>query len=61
MLFYFLIFTVLGFIIRRKLNDKGVQVIIILAIVWGLISGPIWGLVSLGELFLGYYIAQEVI
>ena len=61
MLFYFLIFTVLGFIIRRKLNDKGVQVIIILAIVWGLISGPIWGLVSLGEMFLGYYIAQEVI
>jgi hypothetical protein len=61
MLFYFLIFTVLGFVIRRKLNDKGVQVIIILAIVWGLISGPIWGLASLGELFLGYYIAQEVI
>jgi hypothetical protein len=60
MLFYFLIFTVLGFIIRRKLNDKGVQVIIILAIVWGLISGPIWGLVSLGELFLGFYIAQEL-
>jgi len=61
MLFYFLIFTVLGFVIRRKLNDKGVQVIIILAIVWGLISGPIWGLVSLGELFLGYYIAHEMI
>ena len=61
MLFYFLIFTIVGFVIQRKLNDRGTQIIIVLAILWGFISGPIWGLVSLGEMFLGYYVAQEII
>jgi hypothetical protein len=60
MLFYFLIFTVLGFILQKKLNERGIQVIIVLAILWGLISGAIWGLVSLGEMFLGYYLSQQM-
>jgi len=59
MLFYFLIFTVIGFFIQRKMKDSGIQVIIVIAILWGLISGAIWGLVSLGEMFLGYYFSQK--
>jgi hypothetical protein len=60
MLFYFLIFTVLGFILQKKLNEKGIQVIIVLAILWALIYGAIWGLVSLGEMFLGYYLSRQM-
>ena len=60
MLVYFLIFSLLGFLIQRNFADKSTLIIISLAVVWGISSAPIWGLASLGEMFLGKYIAQEM-
>jgi hypothetical protein len=60
MLVYFVIFTLLGFLIHRNFEDKSTLIIISLAVIWGLSSGAIWGLASLGEMFLGKYIAQEM-
>jgi len=58
MIAYFLLFTLLGFFIGKFLSkDKSVILIIVISIFWGISSAPIWGLVSLGELFLGLYIA----
>ena len=60
MIVYFLIFGLLGYLIGKILpQDKGVLLIILLAIIWGISSAPIWGLVSLGELFLGFYLAKK--
>jgi len=58
MLGYFLIFTLLGFFIHKYFDKAGEGAIIVIAIVWGISSGPIWGLASLGEMFLGLYIAK---
>lgn len=60
MLVYFIIFSLLGFLIERNFADKSTLIIISLAVIWGLSSGAVWGLASLGEMFLGKYIAQEM-
>ena len=60
MLVYFIIFSLLGFLIQKKFEDKSTVIIISIAVIWGLSSGAIWGLACLGELFLGKYIAQEM-
>jgi hypothetical protein len=59
MFIYFIVFTSLGYVLQRNLGDKSSSVIIILAIIWGLFSGAIWGLVSLGEMFLGLFLAES--
>lgn len=59
MLIYFFVFALLGFFIGKQLaKDKGIGLIILLAVLWGISSAPVWGLASLGEMFLGFYIAQ---
>lgn len=59
MLSYFLVFTLLGLIVGKLLfKDKAVLLIVVVSIFWGVFSGPIWGLATLGELFLGFYIAN---
>ena len=60
MLVYFLIFTLIGFLIQRNFEDKSTLIIISLAVIRGLSSATVWGLASLGEMFLGKYIAQEM-
>jgi hypothetical protein len=60
MIVYFLIFSFLGFLIQRNFADKSAVIIISLAVIWGFSSAPIWGLASLGEMFLGKYVAQEM-
>jgi hypothetical protein len=60
MLVYFLIFTLIGFLLQRNFEDKSTLIIISLAVIWGLSSATVWGLASLGEMFLGKYIAQEM-
>jgi hypothetical protein len=48
-LFYFLLFTLVGYFIGKFFTqDKGVILIIVLAIIWGISSAPVWGLASLG-------------
>jgi len=60
MLFYFFVFALIGFLLYQFFEKRGVIVIIIISIIWGLSSAPIWGLASLGEMFLGFYLAQMI-
>jgi RsiW-degrading membrane proteinase PrsW (M82 family) len=60
MLFYFLIFAVIGFFMHKYFYENGPMIIIVIALIWGIVSGAIWGLVSLGEMFLGFYIAKQM-
>jgi len=60
MLFYFIVFTLIGFLLYKFFDKEGAAVIIIISISWGLLSEVIWGLASLGEMFLGFYIAQMI-
>jgi hypothetical protein len=60
MLFYFFVFMLIGFLLYQFFEKRGVIVIIIISIIWGLSSAPIWGLASLGEMFLGFYLAQMI-
>ena len=58
MLMYFIVFTVIGFIIGIMVKDleKSIPVIIGISILWGFVDAPVWGLAALGELSLGFYI-----
>ena len=58
MIFYFFVFTLIGFLIYQFFEKKGAIVIIVISIIWGLSSAAVWGLASLGEMFLGFYLAQ---
>ena len=59
MLIYFILFTLAGYFIGRFFSqDKGVIIIVVLAVLWGVSSAPVWGLVSLGEMLLGLYLAS---
>ena len=60
MIFYFFVFTLIGFLIYQFFEKKGVIVIIVISIIWGLSSAAVWGLASLGEMFLGFYLAQMI-
>ena len=61
MLIYFLVFTLVGYVIGRLLmQDKGVILIIVLAVLWGVSSAPVWGLASLGEMLLGLYLSKII-
>ena len=60
MFFYFFVFTLIGFLLYQFFEKRGVIVIIVISIIWGLSSAPIWGLASLGEMFLGFYLAQMI-
>jgi len=57
---YFFIFTLLGFFIHKFFESDGEGAIVVIAIVWGISSGAIWGFASLGEMFLGFYIAKQL-
>ena len=58
MLMYFIVFTVIGFIIGIMVKDieKSIPIIIGISILWGFVYAPVWGLAALGELSLGFYI-----
>jgi hypothetical protein len=58
-LFYFLLFTLAGYFIGKFFTqDKGVILIVVLAVLWGISSAPVWGLASLGEMLLGLYLSR---
>jgi hypothetical protein len=57
LLFYFLLFTLAGYLIGKFFTqDKGVIIIVVFAILWGISSAQVWGLASLGEMLLGLYL-----
>lgn len=61
MLFYFLLFTLAGYFIGKFFSqDNGVILIVVIAILWGISSAPVWGLASLGEMLLGLYLSKIV-
>ena len=61
MLEFFIVFTIAGFVIGYVFASKySITIILTTSIVWGFATGPIWGLATLGEMFLGYYIAALV-
>jgi len=61
MLKYFILFAVIGFIIGKFNSENEKQalgIIVIIAIIWGATYAPIWGLMSLAEMALGYMITK---
>ncbi len=62
MFMYFLLFTALGAGLGKFIEEPktALTVIIVISALWGLSSQIIWGLVSLGELFLGYFLVRHL-
>ena len=60
MLSYFIVFGLLGFFISKavKVDKAAVAIIVMIAIIWGLFHHAVWGLVTLGELLLGYCLGK---
>ncbi len=58
MLIQVIIFFIVGFLIPKFIVDKKTAFILIgtIAIVWGIVYAPMWGLVGLGEMLFGYFI-----
>ena len=58
MLIYFIIFCAVGAAIGKFSRDRKTALAIILgaATLWGISHMAIWGLVTLGELLLGYFL-----
>ena len=56
MIKYFLLFSLLGFLVAKIAGDFRAIIFLylLIAVIWGFFTAPIWGFVSLGELFLGY-------
>jgi hypothetical protein len=54
---YFLMFLVIGLVIGHLVKDQkqASLISIVAAVLWGMSSRFIWGLVTLGELLLGYF------
>jgi len=62
MIKYFLLFIFLGFLISRVVTHKkiGLYVIFAISILWAASSQLLWGLVTLGELLLGFVLSEFV-
>ena len=62
MLFYTIVFVIIGFAIGAFIKDPRSAIIAIVAIsvVWALVWGP-WAFAAFIELLVGYYIAQNVL
>jgi len=62
MLKYVIIFSLLGFLLSKFIEeDKTVfGVFLAISVIWGLSSAAIWGLVTFGELTLGYGISKAL-
>lgn len=62
MLMYFIIFSIVGFIIGKSTinENNAIGLIILIAIIWSIVYAPIWGLTSLGEMALGYFISRKI-
>ncbi len=62
MIIYFLLFTISGFVIGNIVpeKEKAFGIIILLAIIWAFSYNFFWGLVSFGELALGYFISVMI-
>jgi len=59
---YLIIFTLVGFLLSKFIKDEKNTFIAFLAVsvIWGLSSAPIWGLVTFGELSLGFALSKVI-
>jgi hypothetical protein len=62
MILYFLLFTGVGFLIAKSIESErnGFFIAVVVSIIWGMSSQPIWGLVTLGELLLGFILGKVI-
>jgi hypothetical protein len=60
MFFYFVSFFIVGVAVGYFIKNKFIAfgIIISITIFWGLTHKYIWGFVSMGEMFLGYFICM---
>ena len=60
---YFLLFTCIGFLIAKSIKSErnSFYVAVAISIIWGLSSQQIWGLVTLGELLLGFMLSKVIL
>jgi len=63
MLFYFLIFCGIGVVVGKyaTTSKNGFLLLIGIAAVWSIGSGPFWGLITLGELLFGFAFFKFII
>lgn len=57
---YVVVFFIIGFAITKilKENKKIFFAILGVAIFWGIYYHPMWGLVSFGEMLMGYFVVR---
>ena len=62
MLMYFIVFCGLGAALNFFIETEktAIGAIVVIAVLWGLSHGVFWGLVTVGELFLGYFVFRSV-
>jgi len=59
MVSYFILFTLAGFVGGIFLSKKAANIAIIIgAIFWATVYGPFWALVSLAEMYFGYFLCK---
>ncbi|WP_419763600.1 MAG: hypothetical protein ACNI28_07230 [Arcobacter sp.] len=58
MITYLIIFAIIGFIIAKVIKEakKSFLIIFCISIIAGFFYTPMWGLVSFGEMALGYFV-----
>ena len=63
MIVYFIVFVAVGYMIAKISSSSKSAFVSILgfAFVWGLISGPLWGLVTFAELMMGFGIRKFIV
>lgn len=60
MIFYFVVFVVVGFVIGLFANESIVAILIIgLSIAWAFVFGP-WAIAAFVEMFIGCYFAKKI-
>lgn len=62
MFFYIFFFLIVGLAIGKFIKEKNLAIGVILgtSLLWGLSHGMIWGFVTLGEIFLGYFVIEFI-
>lgn len=63
MIYYFTIFFIVGVIVGAigLKREKSFILLCTIAVIWGFVYNPFWGLVSFGELCLGFFLATTFI
>ncbi len=58
MISYLIIFVIIGFVIAKLIKEpkKSFLIIIVLSILCGIFYAPMWGLVSFGQMAMGYFV-----